>query len=166
MADFLGDVERLHKEVKNVVVAVSEGVRTADGRYAAESYQSGVVDTFGHRYLSGVGKYLENMVRHNIGCKVRSVELNVLQRAAAHVLSATDIDEARGVGQAAVRFALEGKTGFVAVIRRASQEPYEASYDWRPDRADRQRRAQRAARVDHPGAQRCDRGRCCATSSR
>ena len=132
VADFLGDVERLHKEVKNVVVAVSEGVRTADGRYAAESYQSGVVDTFGHRYLSGVGKYLENMVRHNIGCKVRSVELNVLQRAAAHVLSATDIDEARGVGQVAVRFALEGKTGFVAVIRRASQEPYEASYDCAP----------------------------------
>ena len=105
-------------------MAVSEGVRLADGTFAAENFQSGVVDAFGHRYLSGVGKYLESLVREKIGCKVRSIELNVLQRCSSHLMSATDVREARKIGSYAIRFALQGHTGVMMVFERVSNRPY------------------------------------------
>ena len=101
---------------RNCIVAVSEGVRLANGSFAAENFQSGVVDAFGHRYLSGVGKYLEALVREKIGCKVRSIELNVLQRCSSHLMSATDVREARKIGSYAIRFALQGHTGVMMVL--------------------------------------------------
>ena len=122
--EFLKDVRRVQAQHKAVIVAVSEGIRLADGRYVSESMQSGMVDAFGHKYLSGVGKYLERLVAERIGCKVRSVELNVLQRCAGHMLSATDITEARKLGAHAVRFALIGETGKMVVLNRVSQQPY------------------------------------------
>ena len=120
---FAADVQRVQQRSRTVVVAVSEGVSIAD----AGDYQSGSVDNFGHKYLSGVGKCLEHVVRTRIGCKVRSVELNILQRCAAHVASATDIAEARGTGAAAVQAALTGCTGQVAMIRRRPG-PYATDY--------------------------------------
>ena len=84
---FLEDVTREHEKHKAVIVAVSEGVRTPDGKYAAESNQSGKTDAFGHKYLAGIGKYLEELVTEHIGCKVRSIELNVPQRCSAHLAS-------------------------------------------------------------------------------
>ncbi len=121
---FIEDVKRVQKEHKSVIVAVSEGIKLADGRYAAESMQSGMVDAFGHKYLSGVGKFLERTVADRIGCKVRSIELNVLQRCAGHVLSETDITEARKIGAHAVRFALAGETGKMVIFHRISDKPY------------------------------------------
>ncbi|MBR4305647.1 MAG: diphosphate--fructose-6-phosphate 1-phosphotransferase, partial [Ruminiclostridium sp.] len=67
---FLDDIRLAHQKYKAVVVAVSEGIDCSGGK-------TGLVDAFGHSYLSGVGKYLENIVRERIGCKVRSIELNV-----------------------------------------------------------------------------------------
>ncbi len=124
LSGFLNDVKCLHAERHTVLVAVSEGIRFADGRYVSESEQSGVSDSFGHRYLSGAGKLLERLVAEKLGCKVRSVELNILQRCSSHLLSATDINEARCIGQAAVQFALEGRTGVMAAIKRAENKPY------------------------------------------
>ena len=121
---FIEDVKRVQKDHKSVIVAVSEGIKLADGRYAAESMQSGMVDAFGHKYLSGVGKFLERTVADRIGCKVRSIELNVLQRCAGHVLSETDITEARKIGAHAVRFALAGETGKMVIFHRISDKPY------------------------------------------
>ena len=90
--DFLLDVKRMLFERNNVIVAVSEGIRDASGNYISASESS--VDTFGHSQLSGAGKTLEFLVKEKLGVKVRSVEVNVLQRCAAHLASKTDLDEA------------------------------------------------------------------------
>ena len=121
---FLEDVKRAQQTHRTVIVAVSEGVEVDE----ASEFQSGKVDNFGHKYLSGVGKCLENIVSTRLGCKVRSVELNILQRCAAHIASATDVAEAEAVGMAAVRAAMAGDTGKVAAIQRVSAEPYKADY--------------------------------------
>ena len=83
--DFLLDVKRMLFERNNVIVAVSEGIRDASGNYISASESS--VDTFGHSQLSGAGKTLEFLVKEKLGVKVRSVEVNVLQRCAAHLAS-------------------------------------------------------------------------------
>ncbi|MBR6426740.1 MAG: diphosphate--fructose-6-phosphate 1-phosphotransferase, partial [Clostridia bacterium] len=108
MNAFFSDVRAALERHPNVVVAVSEGIHFADGRYVGESAQSGVTDVFGHKYLSGTGKALEIAVKGEIGCKVRSVELNILQRCASHIASLTDISESVMVGSAAVDAAAQG----------------------------------------------------------
>ena len=120
---FLEDVRREMAKHKAVIVAVSEGVELAS-EDADGSYQSGVTDNFGHKYLSGIGKCLENIVRSEIGCKVRSIELNVMQRCSSHICSKTDIDEAMAIGAAGLSAALEGETGKVMIFRRISDMPY------------------------------------------
>ncbi len=120
---FLEDVRREMAKHKAVIVAVSEGVELAS-EDADGSYQSGVTDNFGHKYLSGIGKCLENIVRSEIGCKVRSIELNVMQRCSSHICSKTDIDEAMAIGAAGLSAALEGETGKVMIFHRISDMPY------------------------------------------
>lgn len=115
---FMKDVRQEMAKHKAVIVAVSEGMEVPEG------VQSGVVDNFGHKYLSGIGKYLEEAVRNEIGCKVRSIELNVMQRCSSHICSRTDIDEAEAIGSAGVRCALNGETGKVMVFRRVNDMPY------------------------------------------
>ena len=115
---FMKDVRREMAKHKAVIVAVSEGIEVPEG------VQSGVVDNFGHKYLSGIGSYLERAVREEIGCKVRSIELNVMQRCSSHLCSRTDIDESEAIGAAGVRCALRGETGRVMVFRRLHDMPY------------------------------------------
>ena len=115
---FLRDVEQEMAKHKAVIVAVSEGVAVPEG------VQSGAVDNFGHKYLSGIGKYLEQLVREKIGCKVRSIELNVMQRCSSHLCSKPDIDESEQIGAAGVQCALNGETGRVMVFRRIHDMPY------------------------------------------
>lgn len=121
---FLDDVRRTMSEHKAVVIAVSEGLKFSGGEYAAEDFQSGTNDGFGHKYLSGIGKCLENIIRKEIGCKVRSIELNVMQRCASHIASKTDIDESIRIGEEAVMTALAGHTGKMMAFRRISDKPY------------------------------------------
>lgn len=118
LESFISDVKQELSKHKAVIVAVSEGIEVPEG------VQSGVVDNFGHKYLSGIGKYLEEVVRNEINCKVRSIELNVMQRCSSHTASRTDIDEAESIGAAGVRCALDGKTGKVMVFKRISDMPY------------------------------------------
>ena len=115
---FMNDVRNQMAKHKAVIVAVSEGMEVPDG------VQSGVVDNFGHKYLSGIGKYLEEQVREQTGCKVRSIELNVMQRCSSHLCSRTDIDESEAVGAAGVRYALAGNTGKMMAFRRVKDMPY------------------------------------------
>jgi 6-phosphofructokinase 1 len=122
LADFLEDVRQNMTKHKAVVVAISEGVSVPEVESAA--FQSGVTDEFGHKYLSGIGKYLEQVVRNEIGCKVRSIELNVMQRCSSHLCSKTDIDEAVQIGEAGVQCALAGETGKVMVFQRICEQPY------------------------------------------
>lgn len=124
---FLTDIRKALAVHPNVVVAVSEGIRDAEGHYAGENAQSGATDAFGHRYLSGTGKALEMAVKENIGCKVRSVELNISQRCGAHIQSYTDIQESVCVGKNAVKAAVAGKTGCMMAMERGTGE-YKISY--------------------------------------
>lgn len=125
-ARFLQDVREMQQRYRAVIVAVSEGVTPTDGD---GGYRSGATDVFGHQYLSGIGKYLEHMVQTEIGCKVRSIELNVMQRCSAHVAAETDLVEAEQIGGAAVRAALAGETGRMMAFRRVSDEPYRVEID-------------------------------------
>lgn len=121
---FLDKIKKLLKTEHTVVCAISEGIRDTNGDYVGMETKSGAVDTFGHTYLSGVGKYLEMLVSEKIGCKVRSIELNVMQRCAAHLSSKTDLDEAVRIGEAAVHAAEDGASGITMVFERISDDPY------------------------------------------
>ncbi len=108
-----------------VVVAVSEGIRFADGRYVCEGVDVGTTDVFGHKQLSGTGKALELAVRAELGCKVRSIELNLPQRCAAHIASAQDLCESVCVGREAVRAARDGVScEMMTILREENAEGY------------------------------------------
>lgn len=126
--DFLLDIKRLLFERNNVIVAVSEGVRDASGNYISASEST--LDSFGHSQLSGVGKTLEFLVKEKLGVKVRSVELNVLQRCAAHLASKTDLDESVALGKKAVALSEEGVTASMVTINRISDSPYTVDYGY------------------------------------
>jgi len=121
---FREDILAISKEKENIIVAISEGARTEDGTYVCEAVSSGTTDVFGHKYLGGTARVLEDYVRREFGFKARGIELNVPQRCAGHLLSKTDIDESFCVGSAAVSFALDQKTGIMATIQRMSDTPY------------------------------------------
>lgn len=121
---FLEDVRNQMAKHKAVIIAVSEGVKLK-----GEENKPRVVDNFGHEYLSGIGKTLEQLVKENIGCKVRSIELNVMQRCSSHICSKTDIDEAEEIGSAGVRAALAGETGKMMIFKRISDVPYVMTAD-------------------------------------
>lgn len=123
--EFLRKIKKCFETDKTVIAVVSEGIKDMNDEYVGMSTKSGVVDSFGHTYLSGVGKYLEGLVMREIGCKVRSIELNVMQRCSSHLASKCDIDEAMAVGEKAVLYALEGKSGVTLVMNRISNEPYQ-----------------------------------------
>ncbi len=126
---FLISIEEAQKSHPAVLVAVSEGIRFVDGRYVGEGLGGRKVDAFGHVALSGAGKVLEQLVKEKLGCKVRSIELNLPQRCAAHLASKTDISESVGVGRAAVVAAAEGKSGIMMTINRAEGDDYSVYYD-------------------------------------
>ena len=125
---FIKDVDALLKEKNNIVVAVSEGIRDAKGEYISAA--TGTLDNFGHAQLSGAGKTLEYLVKDKLGVKVRSIEVNVLQRAAAHMSSLTDINESEAIGKKAVDIAEEGVTGAMVTMKRISNAPYEIKFDY------------------------------------
>lgn len=121
---FLDDIRIAQQKYKAVIVAVSEGIKFDDEKYLASGFSSELTDAFGHKYLSGVGKYLEKIVGANIGCKVRSIELNVMQRCSSHIASLTDITEAKTIGEEAVKAALRGESGVMMIFKRISNNPY------------------------------------------
>ena len=125
---FLADVKALLDTTDNVIVAVSEGIRDENGTYISAT--TAAADQFGHSQLSGAGKCLEHLVKERLGVKVRSIEINVLQRCAAHLSSKTDLDEAFALGEKAVEFAKEGKTGIMVILERKSDEPYTCEYSF------------------------------------
>ena len=126
---FLSDVKGEMKKHRAVIVVVSEGVKTEEGKFASEEYQSGLKDVFGHSYLSGIGKFLEKLIASEIGCKVRSIELNVMQRCSSHIASLEDIQSSEAIGMAAVKAGLDGKSGCMMTFVRESNMPYSYKID-------------------------------------
>ena len=121
---FFADIREALSRHPNVVVAVSEGLECEDGTLVGASTQSGAVDAFGHKYLEGTGKALELAVKAEIGCKVRSVELNLPQRCAGHLVSDQDITESLEVGRNAMVAAVSGVSREMRTINRVSTKPY------------------------------------------
>lgn len=124
---FIRDVKACLAKRNAVVVAVSEGLKNADGSYLSESKGRGV-DVFGHAALSGTAKVLEGLVKEKIGCKVRSIELNLMQRCASHLASANDLSESKMLGMTAADRALNGVSGEMAIVERLSSAPYRVRY--------------------------------------
>ncbi len=125
---FISDIKKALTTTNNVIVAVSEGIHDADGSYITSS--ESVADQFGHQQLSGAGKALEFIVKENIGVKVRSVEINVLQRCASHLASLTDIEESFAQGQKGVELASAGITASMVCLKRTSNDPYTVEYTY------------------------------------
>lgn len=134
------DIEKFMKKVKHlaatkasVVIAVSEGLALADGRFVCElGNESASVDAFGHKQLSGCAVTLADLVAAETGLKTRAIEFSTLQRAATHIASLTDINEAFQVGHDAVIAAEEGKTGMMITLNRNGDDPYQcgtSAYD-------------------------------------
>ena len=133
MDKFMEKVKHLAATKSSVVIAVSEGVALADGRFVCElGNASDFVDAFGHKQLSGCAATLANKVAAETGLKTRAVEFSTLQRAATHLASLTDINEAFQVGYDAVKAAEEGKTGMMITLDRNGDDPYQcgtSAYD-------------------------------------
>ena len=127
-ARFIKDVKEKLAVKPGVIVAVSEGVKDSNGAYVSDQISSGAVDNFGHKYIAGAARALEQLIRNEIGCKVRSIELNLMQRSAAHIASETDIIESLMLGQKALSCALDGETGRMAAIKRLSDVPYRVEF--------------------------------------
>lgn len=127
---FVEKVGKLLDTKKNLVVAVSEGIKTAEGKYVFElTDHTEYVDSFGHKQLSGTARYLATLISEKYGCKTRPIELATLQRCAGHMTSRVDITEAYQVGGSAVEAAFAGETGKVIILKRKSSDPYICTTD-------------------------------------
>ena len=123
--NFIKKVGELLEENRSIVIAVSEGIKVADGRYVCElADHIDYVDAFGHKQLAGTARYLTGEISKRFRVKTRAIELSSLQRCAAHVTSRIDVTEAFNAGGAAVKLAFEGATGQVITLQRVSEDPY------------------------------------------
>ncbi len=119
-------VEKLLSEKNTVVIAVSEALRDSDGNYIyGEGSVYAGLDSFGHKIMSGTGQFLARYLGGKLGVKARAIELNTLQRSAAHFASRQDIDESFMLGGASANAAAMGRTAEMSVIKRAADEPYQ-----------------------------------------
>src|SRR5208282_571641 len=110
---FLGRVKACVTEKGYCVIVVSEGVKGPDGKFLAEA---GTTDAFGHTQLGGAGPEIARIVKEGLGYKYHWAVADYLQRAARHVASKTDVEQAYAVGKAAVEFALEGRNAVLPAI--------------------------------------------------
>ncbi len=120
-AKFLAKVEATVKKFGNCVIAVSEGLQRADGKFLSET---GLTDAFGHAQLGGVAPVIANLVKEKLNYKYHWAVADYLQRAARHIASKTDLEQSYAVGREAVRYAVAGKNAVMAAIKRTSQAPY------------------------------------------
>lgn len=128
MESFLNDLGNKLSREKSLLIAVSEGIKNEDGEYISSSISKGGADMFGHSCIAGASKVLEESIRNEIGCKVRSIELNLMQRSAMHVASETDLSESEMLGMKALQLALEGRSGEMASLCRREKSGYEVAY--------------------------------------
>ncbi len=129
MEDFLSKAEAIYKKNGNCIVAVSEGIKDKNGKYISE-YGSDLAqqkDAFGHSQLGGLASTLASFAKQRTGAKTRGIEFSLLQRCAAHCGSSTDVNESYMAGQAAVRYAVEGKTDYMVAFERAPGDEYKCN---------------------------------------
>lgn len=125
---FIEKVRASLETTPNLVVCISEGIHDNTGTFICEYSNDVGTDTFGHKMLTGSGKYLENLVKERLGVKVRSVELNVCQRCSSSMLSKTDQKEAIASGAYGVKAALNGASGKMVAFERLDGDNYQIDY--------------------------------------
>ena len=125
---FIEKVRTSLETTPNLVVCISEGIHDSTGTFICEYSNDVGTDTFGHKMLTGSGKYLENLVKERLGVKVRSVELNVCQRCSSSMLSKTDQKEAIASGAYGVKAALNGASGKMVAFERLDGDDYQIDY--------------------------------------
>lgn len=129
---FFEDLQKLLKTKNSVIIAVSEGIKTSDGKYVPEAFQELKRDAFGHAQLGGTAQVLANELEKRINIKVRAIEFSLLQRSAAHLASKVDVIEAFNAGKKAVQAAVKGTTGKMIGFNRISNDPYKIKYSLVP----------------------------------
>ena len=128
--DFLEDIEKLLKKKSNIVIAVSEGIKTGDGKFVCEIADTNLlVDSFGHRELVGCADVLSKIIKEKLNVKTRPITLSTLQRAGAHLASKTDLDEAIKCGQLGAKLAYKGESGKMVIMKRISNDPYKIKFE-------------------------------------
>lgn len=126
---FLEDIGREFGNRRDIVIAVSEGIKYADGSYICENINH-ETDIFGNKLLSGTADHLKDIVKEKLNCKVRAIELNTPQRCASHIASLRDLNESEEIGIKAVETAAAGKSGIMMVFKRISSEPYNIAIEY------------------------------------
>jgi len=119
---FLAKVDKNVKEFGYCTIVVSEGTKWPDGRFLAEQ---GTRDDFGHAQLGGAAPVVANLIKDNLGYKYHWAVADYLQRAARHLSSESDVEQAYALGKAAVEMALEGKNSVMPAVIRTSNNPYQ-----------------------------------------
>ena len=127
---FVNETAELLKKKPSIVIAVSEGIKTEDDRFVCELTDSNLlVDSFGHKELAGCAEVLCKVLKDKLGVKTRAITLSTLQRAAAHLASKTDLDEAFNCGMKGADLAYTGETGKMVIMNRVSNNPYKIKYE-------------------------------------
>lgn len=128
--DFVAHIQEVGKTKNTIVIAVSEGIKLADGRFVCEmGGGADSVDVFGHKQLSGCALTLAGIVAARTGFKTRAIEMSTLQRSASHIAALTDVEEAMQAGYHGMTAAAEGQTGVMVVMKRVSEKPYFCQMD-------------------------------------
>ena len=126
---FIESVKTSLESVPNLVVCISRASTMGTRMFVCELDKAIGTDSFGHKMLTGSGKYLENLVKEKLGVKVRSVELNVSQRCSSAMLSGTDLKESVAAGAYGVKRALEGESTKMVAFTRIPDAPYRINYE-------------------------------------
>ena len=130
MDNFLKGIKELLEKKPSIVIAVSEGIKTEDGKFICELIDSNLaVDSFGHKELSGCAESLCKVLKKELGVKTRAITFATLQRAAAHMASKTDLTEAYNCGKKGADLAYRGETGKMVIMTRVSNNPYKIKYE-------------------------------------
>ena len=129
---FIADIKEKFKNKNNLLIAVSEGIKNENGKYISENIQLEDTDIFGHKKTAGAGKILEKIIRDEFKCKVRAIEINLLQRCSAHIQSSTDVNEAKLLGMKGVLGVVEGKSGVMASLKRKKGTEYDVEFEFVP----------------------------------
>lgn len=122
---FIEDVKRVYNEKNRVLICVSEALKDRNGKYISMDEK---LDSFGHVQLGSVSKYLVSLVEDKLKLKTRNIEFSLVQRCASHLQSKLDREEAIGVGEKAVEYALNNQRGMVSIIRD-SDYPYKSHFE-------------------------------------
>jgi len=125
--NFMERISEAFEKTSNPVVCISEGIKDENGTFICEhaSNDDTMVDSFGHKTLTGSARYLESVIAEKLGIKVRSIEFSLTQRCSSAYLSKTDLDEAVLAGRHGVNAALNGETGKMIAFERSSKSPYQ-----------------------------------------